>query len=55
MIGAWSVVTKSVPARAVVMGNPGRIVRYVNLGNELNRQPADTEGTSGSGKDTHVP
>lgn len=29
MIGAGSVVTKSVPKGAVVMGNPARIVRYV--------------------------
>jgi UDP-2-acetamido-3-amino-2,3-dideoxy-glucuronate N-acetyltransferase len=29
MIGAGAVVTKSVPARAVVAGNPARILRYV--------------------------
>lgn len=28
VIGAGSVVTKSVPARAVVVGNPARIIRY---------------------------
>lgn len=30
MIGAGAVVTRSVPAHAVVVGNPGRIVRYVD-------------------------
>jgi UDP-2-acetamido-3-amino-2,3-dideoxy-glucuronate N-acetyltransferase len=30
MVGAGSVVTRSVPAHAVVLGNPARIVRYVN-------------------------
>jgi acetyltransferase-like isoleucine patch superfamily enzyme len=30
MVGAGAVVTHSVPARAIVMGNPGRIVGYVD-------------------------
>lgn len=29
MIGAGSVVTKDVPARALVVGNPGKIIRYL--------------------------
>lgn len=30
MVGAGSVVTKSVPPGAVVVGNPARVVRYLN-------------------------
>ncbi len=30
MVGAGAVVTRSVPAHAVVMGNPARIIRYVS-------------------------
>jgi acetyltransferase-like isoleucine patch superfamily enzyme len=29
MVGAGAVVTKDVPAKAVVAGNPGKIIRYV--------------------------
>jgi hypothetical protein len=36
MVGAGSVVTHNVPARAIVMGNPARIVGYVDV--EVQRQ-----------------
>ncbi len=32
LIGAGAVVTKDVPARAIVVGNPGRVVGYANEG-----------------------
>jgi acetyltransferase-like isoleucine patch superfamily enzyme len=34
MVGAGSVVTKSVPANAVVIGNPAKIIRYVEMKND---------------------
>lgn len=44
MVGAGSVVTRSVPARAVVMGNPARVVRFaVEAGAE-----GGTKGAAGS-------
>ena len=30
LVGAGSVVTKSVPANAIVVGNPARVLRYIN-------------------------
>jgi acetyltransferase-like isoleucine patch superfamily enzyme len=35
MIGAGSVVTRSVPDGAIVLGNPARIVGYINLEQKL--------------------
>jgi len=32
LIGAGSVVTSDVPANAIVVGNPGRVLRYLNSG-----------------------
>lgn len=34
MVGAGSVVTKNVPAYAVVVGNPAKIIRYIESGND---------------------
>jgi len=34
MVGAGAVVTKSVPAYALVVGNPAHVVRYLNKGEE---------------------
>jgi acetyltransferase-like isoleucine patch superfamily enzyme len=30
MVGAGAVVTKSVPAKAVVIGNPAKVIRYID-------------------------
>ncbi|HRF86971.1 MAG TPA: WxcM-like domain-containing protein [Pseudomonadales bacterium] len=48
MIGAGAVVTRSVPAHAIVMGNPARIVGYANEGKQqkavdVNAEFIDTE------------
>ncbi|MEY4576349.1 MAG: hypothetical protein RL701_1052 [Pseudomonadota bacterium] len=40
MVGAGAVVTRNVPANALVVGNPARIVRYVNT---VEQQPAPTD------------
>jgi len=34
LIGAGSVVTSDVPANAIVTGNPGRVLRYIESGNK---------------------
>lgn len=31
LVGAGSVVTKNIPAGAIVVGNPARVIRYVNV------------------------
>lgn len=48
MIGAGAVVTKNVPARAVVVGNPARIIRYHAAGTpiaEIIMAPTRTDET----------
>lgn len=54
MIGAGAVVTKVVPAQAIVVGNPARIIGYVEAEGKLTQKTSDTEGTQGAGKDTYV-
>jgi acetyltransferase-like isoleucine patch superfamily enzyme len=42
MVGAAAVVTRDVPPFGLVMGNPARLVDYVDLaGNRLHRRPGD--------------
>ena len=50
MVGAGAVVTRSVPANAIVVGNPARIVGYVNAnsGNAIFAAPAHPIGSSES-------
>lgn len=48
MVGAGSVVTKSVPDGAVVLGNPARIVRFLGDGDErAGPDPAAQGGARG--------
>ena len=55
MIGAGAVVTRSVPAKAIVVGNPAQIIGYVGAGDERIHIPIDTKGILGERKDTRVP
>ena len=51
MVGAGAVVTKSVPAGAVVVGNPARIVRTLGVGDERAEASPTPEGGAGEGQD----
>jgi serine acetyltransferase len=51
MVGAGAVVTKSVPDGAVVVGNPARVVRYVEVGSERLGSDSNSEGGTGARKD----
>lgn len=49
MIGAGAVVTKSVPAFATVVGNPGRIIGYTN---DVGKETPDLSPTQASGRES---
>lgn len=51
MIGAGSVVTRSVPARAIVVGNPARIVGYVEAKHDELLRANDKKSEQDSGED----
>jgi len=49
MIGAGAVVTKSVPDGAVVVGNPARMVGYVESSHECSAAAGASQGAAGDG------
>lgn len=49
MVGAGAVVTRSVPDRAVVVGNPARIVRYLGEGDEHAGPDPTAQGDASAG------
>jgi len=56
MVGAGSVVTKSVPPGAVVVGNPARVIRLLaEVSNEQGRRSANPEGSPGARQDAYLP
>lgn len=46
MVGAGSVVTRSVPPNAIVVGNPAKIVGYVDAGGKAQPAPASTSAST---------
>ena len=56
MVGAGSVVTKSVPAGAVVVGNPARVIRLLaEASDEPGYRSADPQGSPGARQVTDLP
>jgi acetyltransferase-like isoleucine patch superfamily enzyme len=55
MVGAGAVVTKSVPDGAVVVGNPARIVRYVEVADERSDAGPAAHCGAGAGQDVALP
>lgn len=55
MVGAGAVVTKSVPDGAVVVGNPARIVRYIEGSDELAGTDPAAQGSTRDGQDIDLP
>jgi len=49
MVGAGAVVTRSVPANAIVVGNPAKIVGYVDTADFNHSQPAATVAAAAGG------
>jgi UDP-2-acetamido-3-amino-2,3-dideoxy-glucuronate N-acetyltransferase len=55
MVGAGSVVTKSVPVGAVVVGNPARVIRLLaEASDEPGRRSLDPQGSTGSRQDADL-
>ena len=55
MVGAGAVVTRSVPDRAVVVGNPARIIGYVGTDDEFKLPTSDSQSPPNTRKDSDVP
>lgn len=56
MVGAGSVVTKTVPAGAVVVGNPARMIRLLaQVSNDRGQRSADPDGSPGEQQTSDLP
>jgi acetyltransferase-like isoleucine patch superfamily enzyme len=54
MVGEGAVVTRSVPDRAVVVGNPARIIGYVGADDEFKPLAQDSQSQKNTGKDVDI-